>query len=422
MAVGRPGDADQHAGIVVVGAGFAGIAAVEVLARAGRRVTLVDRHGYHTFQPLLYQVATAALNPGDVAFSARRLLRHASSVEFRHAVLTGLRLGQRVATLDDGTELAYDGLVLATGAATNFFGVAGAAEHAVGMYTLDDADRVRDRLFALLERADRRAAVAAAAQPVRLVVVGGGATGVEMAGALAELLDAVVPRDFRHLERATTEVVLVEARDALLGSFAPRLRDYARAELERRGVRLHFGTVVRSVSATRVLVDPGGALEAGLVVWAAGVGPGELPSRLALPQRESGRVQVLPNLSLPGHPEVFAVGDVAAIPARDGGTVAQLAQPAIQSGRHAARELLRPEGPPRPFRYRDRGTMATIGRRAAVAELPGQLRLTGTTAWLAWCGLHLVTLLGVRNRLSVLVNWAWQYLSWRSGPNVVARD
>lgn len=415
-------NADQGAGVVVVGAGFAGIAAVGVLARAGRRVTLVDRHGYHTFQPLLYQVATAALNPGDVAFSARRLLRHASGVEFRQAALTGLRLDERVAALDDGTELAYDGLVLATGAATNFFGVPGAAEHAVGMYTLDDADRVRDRLFALLEQADRQAAGAPSPTPVRLVVVGGGATGVEMAGALAELLDAVVPRDFRHLERDATEVVLVEARDALLGAFAPQLRDYARAELARRGVRLRFDTTVRSVTATHVVVEPGGALDAGLVVWAAGVSARELPARLGLPQAGSGRVQVLPNLSLPGHPEVFAVGDVAALPARDGGTVAQLAQPAIQSGRHAAEELLRPGGPPRPFRYRDRGAMATIGRRAAVAELPARVRLTGTLAWLAWCGLHLVTLLGARNRLSVLVNWTWQYLSWRSGPNVVARD
>lgn len=415
--------------VVVIGAGFAGLAAVDILVAGGARVTLVDERAYHTFQPLLYEVATAGLNPGDVAFAARALVRIHPGLEFRRGRVVGTDWGRRLVHLADGGELAYDYLLVATGARTNFFGVRGAREHAHPIYTLEDARTVRDRLFAALEDAENTARRQAGGGPagasrgadLGVTVVGGGATGVEMAGALAELLDLELGRDYPLLTPGRARVVLVEARTELLEPFAPRLRRYAARELRARGVDLRLGDSVVAVGPDRIVLGGGDVVPCALVVWAAGVTAGELAESLRLEQGPNGRLIVRPELNLAEHPEVFVAGDVAALRAPDGSWTPQLAQPAIQSGAHAARQILRHASgqPLEQFRYADKGSMATIGRRAAVAQLPWGLQLTGTPAWLAWLGLHLVTLLGARNRFSVLLNWSWRYLSWRRGPRVI---
>ncbi|MGH9103892.1 MAG: NAD(P)/FAD-dependent oxidoreductase [Acidimicrobiales bacterium] len=404
--------------VVVVGAGFAGLAVADGLAGGPVAVTLVDRHVYTTFQPLLYQVATAGLNPGDVAFSTRAFVRSRRAVDFRQGELVGMDPVARQVTLDDGSVLPYDCLVLAFGATTSYFGVRGAAERSMAIYTLDDAIGVRERSVALLERAS---AHGAGSGELRVVIVGGGATGVEMAGTLAELGAVTLARDYPHVDPSLAEVVLVEQQDRLLGGFHERLGAYALEALRRRGVRVRLGETVAEVMDHKVRLSSGEELRSGMVVWAAGVAVGDVAGKLGLPQERGGRISVEQDLSVKGHPEVFAVGDVAAARDRHGHTLAQLAQPAIQAGAHAARQILALQAGRRtePFRYREKGAMATIGRRAAVAQLPAGIHLTGTVAWLAWLALHLVTLLGVRNRLAVLTSWAWRYLSWHRGPRII---
>ncbi len=404
--------------VVVVGAGFAGLAVVTGLRRTRARVLLIDRHPYHTFQPLLYQVATAGLNPGDVAFPARTLVRRGGRADFRQGRLTAVDWAARQVELADHGRVAYDYLVLAFGATTNYLGVAGAEQHGLPIYTLDDALAVRRRMFGSLERAS---AFGSDHGELTVVVGGGGATGIEMAGTLAELRAATLARDYPRLDAARARVVLVERRDHLLAGFPERLRRYALSALARRGVEVRLGESVARVGATEVVLGSGAVIPAGLVVWAAGVGADPLAGRLGCPQGPGGRICVGPDLRLADEPAVFVAGDLAAALGPDGAPLPQLAQPAIQMGRHIAAQIARLSqgGTTEPFRYRDRGIMATIGRRAAVAELSGGLQLTGTVAWVAWLGLHLVTLLGTRNRLSVLLNWAWRYLAWRRGSRVI---
>ena len=418
--------------VVVVGGGFAGLAAVEELAALPVRTTLVDACPYNTFQPLLYQVATGGLGPGDIAYPLRNLLRTHPDLDFRRGEVTGVDLAGKRVLFAAGTSppLEYDFLVLATGASTNWFGVPGAAEHALPIYTLDDALAVRSRVFGQLERAD--AAGGGNDGALTVVVVGGGATGVETAGALAELRAMALAKTYRSIDPGTARVVLVERLDRLVAAFDERLGAYTLAELEHRGVEVMLGTAVAEVGDAYVELTEasGGArhrLPCGLVVWAAGVGPGALTGALDVPRGAGGRVAVDEHLVVTGHEEVFAVGDVAAITGGDGRPLPQLAQPAIQAGRHAARQLGRLlDGVPlEPFSYRDKGIMATIGRHAAVAEIrtpaaPGHaLRLHGTPAWAAWLALHLVTLLGARNRAAVLLNWSWRYIAWKRGPRVI---
>ncbi|HVA20583.1 MAG TPA: NAD(P)/FAD-dependent oxidoreductase [Candidatus Micrarchaeia archaeon] len=404
--------------VVVVGAGFAGLAVVEGLRRQPVRVTLVDRHTYHTFQPLLYQVATGGLNPGDIAFPARALVRRGRRTAFRQGELTGVDWEHRRIELADGGVIPYDYLVLAFGATTNYFGVPGAAEHSRPIYTLDDALAVRNQMVRGLEHA---AAFGAATGELTAVIVGGGATGIEMAGTLAELGATTLRRDYPQLDRARARVVLVEQRDHLLTAFPARLRRYALAALVRRGVEVRLRESVGAVGPEHVVLGSGEVIPAGLVLWAAGVGVDALAARLGLVQGPGGRLVVEPDLRASGHAEVFIAGDLAAAGGPGGTLLPQLAQPAIQAGRHVAHQIrsLAAGDVTRPFHYRGRGIMATIGRRAAVAELAGGLQLSGTLAWAAWLGLHLVTLLGVRNRLSVLLNWAWHYVTWRGGARVI---
>jgi NADH dehydrogenase len=328
-------------------------------------------------------------------------------------------------TLADGDTLAYDHLIVGSGAAAQFFGIAGAAEHARPLYTLGDARRLRNHLLATLEAADAHPEQFDDGAPV-FVVVGAGPTGVETAGALVELLDVCIRRDRLRIDPQRSRVVLVDAGERVLPSFRPEAGRYAAATLEGRGVEIRLDAPVTGVAPNGVRFDDGRWLEAAAVIWAGGVTvDGTFAATLPLPKGRGGRVEVGPDLSVAGHPEVYVVGDAAAVPSRPGGPPApQLAQVAIQSGDHAARQILRRlDGhDPVPFTYFDKGIMATIGRRAGVAQLRWGPVVRGTLGWLAWLGLHLVYLVGFRNRLTVLVNWFWRYLDWPSGPRLIVAD
>lgn len=402
-------------GVVVVGAGFGGLAVATELARRGLGVTVVDRHPYSTFQPLLYQVATAGLNLEDVAFPVRSRVDLRSGGNFVQGRMVAVDWDRKSVVLAGGDRVGFRRLVLATGATTSFYGVPGAREHALPLYTLADAARVRRRLVLEVEAGSRTR------EPLRVVVVGGGPTGVETAGAVAELRDALGRRDYPHLRQHGMPIDLLEMGPRLLAHFREPLSRYASRELQRRRVRVHTGRRVTSVLDGGLVTSEGEHFPCRLLVWAAGVGIPEEPHLGSLPRSGSGRLIVDPTLRLQGHPEAFAIGDVAAVAGAHGAELPQLAQPAIQAGRHVARELLRERtcGTPRPFAYHDRGTMATIGRRAAVVQLRGRVQLTGSPAWLAWLGLHLFALMGGRNRASVLINWAWRYLAWRRSASLV---
>jgi NADH dehydrogenase len=403
--------------VVILGAGFGGLAACEALVFGPVDVTIVDRHNYNTFQPLLYQVATAGLNPGDIAYPVRDYVKRHPNVKFRQDVVSCVDLDEHFVHFDAGDPVGYEYLVIATGAATNFFGVKGADSNAKAIYTMEDAIAVRDKRAAALERA---AAHGEDKGELAVVIVGGGPTGVEMAGTVAELTAMELDTTYRELDLSAAPTILVEQQDRLLGGFDERLGAYAKTVLEKRGVTVRCGIGVSEVAAGHVVLTSGDVVPCGLVVWAAGVGPTALVGALAL-ESERGRITVRPDLRVVGHDEVFAVGDVAAASGGDG-VLPQLAQPALQGGRHAGRQILRllSGEDTEAFEYHDKGIMATIGRRAAVAQLSNGIRLTGTPAWLAWLGLHVVFLLGFRNRLAVLLNWSWRYLWWRRGPRVIA--
>lgn len=408
--------------VVVVGAGFGGVEVARRLRDVPVDVTLVDRSNFHTFQPLLYQVATAGLNAADIAYAVRGLFHGQRNVRFRQAAVVGVDWDDRVVHLDGQPDLPFDHLVVAAGATVTHFGTPGAAEHGFPLYTLEDAVTLRNHVISRFEAAD--------ADPTELerggltfVVVGGGPTGVETAGALAELFAMVFRKDYPGLAVSRARVVLVEMQDHLLGPFTAPSRRHALESLRARGVEVRLGTKVASVSPAAVTFGDGEVLPCQTLVWAAGVQANPLAAALGVPQDRGGRVVVGADLAIPGHPGGWAIGDVAAARDRRGELLPQLAPVAMQSGRHVARQIARllDGRTTDPFRYVDKGTMATIGRRAAVAELPGRIRLSGAPAWLAWLGLHIVLLVGKRNRASVLLNWAWNYLTWDRGPRLILR-
>lgn len=403
--------------VVVVGAGFAGLSVVETLSNEDLEILLIDRHNFSTFQPLLYQVATAGLNPGDVSFPIRTLLRRHPRVWFRQGELVQVKADSKEIELEDGSRIPYDYLVLAMGATSNYFGVPGASEYTHAIYTLDDALEVRNHIF---QRFELVAAHGAQKGTLTFVVVGGGATGVEMAGAVAELCDKALHTDYTNISPKDVRVVLIEQLGAVLGAFDEPLSRYALKELERRGVEVMLHTAVEEITPSLVRLRGGAELPHGLVVWAAGVKVPDYVANFGLPQGRGGRIVVGDDLRVSGLGNVFAVGDVAAANSK-GALLPQLAQPALQQGAHVGRQILRLESAlsTQAFTYRDRGTMATIGRHAAVAQLKGGIDLTGGSAWFAWLVLHLLTLVGVRNKLSVLLNWAWHYVSWGKGPRVI---
>jgi len=408
--------------VVVVGAGFGGLAVVRGLAGRPVDVTVVDRNNFHTFLPLLYQVATSGLNAADVAHPVRAIVARHPNVDARQGTVVAVDLESRRLLLEDQPPLPYDHLVLAAGSTANDFGIAGVAEHAYPLYSLDDAARLRNRV---LERFE-----AAAVDPsliddgaITFAIVGGGPTGVETAGALAELFDKVLRDDFKTLPVQRARVVLIEMADALLTPFGRRSRQHALDALRRRGVEVRLSTAVAAVEPTGVVLEGGERIPAHTLVWAAGVKASPLAGALDVERGPGGRIVVDRHLSVPGHDGLWVIGDLAHTPGAtpDGGAAPQLAPAAMQMGELVARNICHRVGgePTERFAYRDKGTMATIGRRAAVAELPHVPALVGTLAWFAWLFLHLVMLIGFRNRLSVLVNWAWNYLTWDRGPRLI---
>jgi len=383
-------------------------------------ITLVDRDNYHGFWPLLYQVATAGLSADDIAHPVRDLFASRANVHVRLGIVSKVDVAERAVHLEDGTTLAYDYLVLAAGSSTADFGVPGVAEHAFPLKTLADAVRVRNHILGQFERADAHPELVARGI-LTFVLAGGGQTGVEMAGALAELIGRNLARDFTHLDVTAARIVVVEMADHLLGGFAAVSQQSALSTLQGRGVDVRLGATITKVGADFVELADGTAIRCGTVVWTAGVKANRVADALGVAQVRGGQVVVNRDLSLPGHPEVFVVGDLAAAQDRHGARHPQLAQVAIQGGRHAGRSIrrLNTGRPTRPFRYHNHGIMATIGRRAAVAELPGGLKLRGTPGWLAWLGVHLVFLVGFRNRAVVLLNWAWNYLTWDRASRII---
>ncbi len=409
--------------VVVVGSGFAGLNAALALAGAPVDVTLVDRDNYHGFWPLLYQVATAGLGPDDIAHPVRAIFAGHQNVTVRLGIVTQVDVEQHRVELDHGEVLLYDYLVLAVGSSTSDFGIPGVREHAFPLKTLPEAVHLRNHILTAFEHADSdRSAIPEGL--LTIVLAGGGPTGVEMAGALSELIGTNLALDFRHLDVTAARVVLVEATDRLLGGFSERSQQEALSTLRNKGVEVLLGAPLAKVTADGVTLADGTDIAARTVVWTAGVRANPLASLLPGEKRRNGTVVVEPDLSLPGHPEVFVVGDVAAVVGGDDRALPQLAQVAIQGGRHAAGSILRHLAgrPTRAFRYRDHGIMATIGRQSAVAELPGGLKLRGTLGWLAWLAVHLVFLVGFRNRLVVLVNWAWNYVTWDRASRVILDD
>ncbi len=379
-------------------------------------VTLVDRNSYSTFQPLLYQVATAGLTSADVAYPAWTAVRKRKAM-FHHGEVTHVDCDARQVLLGDGSVLGYDYLIMATGVSAAFFGVDGAAEHSFSLYTRHDAIRLRNQLMAELETRS----VPGNDSDLGITIVGGGATGVELAGTLAELRNIALPASFPEIDRKRICVTLIELGPALLAPFAPKLRDYARRELLGRGVDVRLSTKIERVEPGGVVLSDGSELASDLTVWAAGISGPEWIGKLGLPTGRGGRILTGPDLRASGQDRIFAAGDIGII---DGSPLPQLAQPAIQQGRHAADQILRLEAgrATQPFSYKDKGTMATIGHRSAVVELPSHIRVRGTLAWLAWLGLHLLYLLGGRNRISALVNLSWRYLTWSRGGGVIIGD
>ncbi len=400
--------------MVICGAGFAGLSAISRLTRAGMRVTLVDGHLYSTFQPLLYQVATAGLNPGDVSYPAGGFAGRYGAI-FRRGELAAIDGASRTIKLGNGLEFGYDYLIVATGVSATYYGIKGAAEHTFGLYTRTDAVVLRDHLLAAAER------LSVDPGDLSITVVGGGATGVELAGTASELRATVLRATFPDVDPARIHVSLVEAAPSLLGAFHPRLREYARVQLVRRGVDIRLSTRIEEVTATQVLLADGEALPSDLTIWTAGVAASGAVAGWGLPQGHGGRILVGPDLRVQGQDRIFAVGDIAVNPDHP---TPQLAQPALQMGRHAAAQIVRLESKTatEPFKYHDKGTMATIGRRSAVVQLARGLQMRGTLAWLAWFALHLVYLLGGRNRVSTLINLTYRYVAWGHGGAVIVGD
>ncbi|HZQ77521.1 MAG TPA: NAD(P)/FAD-dependent oxidoreductase [Acidimicrobiia bacterium] len=397
--------------VVIVGGGFGGLACARALDGAAVDVLLLDARNYHLFTPLLYQVATALLDPSDIAYPFRTVFRHSRNVRFRQARVTGVDFDARQLTVAGGERIPYDTLVLATGSANAYFGNPELAERTIGMKHLDEAMRLRNHVLSCLERAAQTADPVERAEWLTFVIVGGGPTGVEYAGALAELLDMVLGRDFPELARGSGRVVLVEGTGRLLGPFHPKLGAYAADTLRSRGVEVRLSTLVREATASAAVLAPAGGgdtvtIGARTIVWSAGVGPEDPLAPEAVPRSRSKRLQVDDRLRL--QPGVYAIGDVASV-GSGGGELPMLSPPAMQEGRYVARAIRAGSEPPAPFRYLDKGTMATIGRRAAVAQV-GPVRLRGFLGWITWLVVHLYYLIGFRNRALVLASWGWDYL------------
>ncbi|WP_295950564.1 NAD(P)/FAD-dependent oxidoreductase [uncultured Xanthomonas sp.] len=409
--------------LIVVGGGFAGLWATRALARTPLRITLIDRRNHHLFQPLLYQVATAGLSAPDIAAPLRQILRHQDNVEVRLGEVVDIDKQARQVRLADGQALAYDYLLVATGATHAYFGHDDWAAHAPGLKTLNDALQLRRHLLLAFERAEAETDPAARAAWLSFAIVGGGPTGVELAGTLAEIARHTLKHEFRHIDPAEARVRLIEAGPRVLSSFPEHLSAKAQQQLEKLGVEVLTGVPVADIDAHGYRLGDA-FVPARTVVWAAGVAASPLAKTLQAPLDRSGRVQVQPDLSVPGHPELFVAGDLAALQQADGRPVPGVAPAAKQMGRHVANTLrrrLRGDTASVPFRYADYGNLATIGRMAAIVHL-GRLQLSGVLAWWFWLAAHVFFLIGFRNRVVVLLNWAWAYWSYQRAARIILGD
>ena len=395
--------------VVIVGGGFGGLWAARTLARVPVHVVVVDRNNYHTFFPLLYQVAAAELEPEEITYPVRGILRKMPNAQFAMAEVTEIDFEKQVVETD-GPAFPYDFLILATGSTTHFFGVPGAAEHAFPLRTMDQAIALRNHILRGFERAVQERDPERRKRLLTFTIVGGGATGVEFAGALAELIYRPLKRDYPTLDFQEVRVVLLEAAGNLLPTFPEKFREYARTRLGEKGIKVRLQAVVTRVSPDSVSLEEGEVIPTETVVWTAGVRGDPCAEVSGLPTARNGRITVLPTLQVPNYPNVYVIGDLAYL--EEGGyPIPMVAPVAIQQGVLAAKNILRQlSGEPlQPFHYRDRGMMATIGRNAAVAHLLNRWAVTGFPAWVLWMGLHLFHLIGFRNRLFVMVNWAWDY-------------
>jgi NADH dehydrogenase len=398
--------------IVIVGAGFGGLYAAKRLARTTAEITLIDRANHHLFQPLLYQVATAALSPADIATPIRAIFTRHPNVRVIMGEVTGVDAAARTVAVRDTGAFRYDILILATGAQTSWFGHPEWARDSIGLKSLDDADAMRRHLLGVFEWAETRTDPAEIARLLTFVIVGGGATGVELAGSIAELARATLARDFRHIQANQARIILCDAGDRVLAPFPEPLSRYAAARLEKLGVELRMHAKVEQVDATGITAA-GERIEAATVLWAAGVAATPAAAWLGVKPGHHGSIPVGPDLTVPGHPNVFAIGDVMCREGPDGKPLPGLATVAKQQGSYVgaliAGRLAGQPAPP-PFRYKDLGSLAIIGRSAAVADI-GKLRLKGFIAWLMWGAVHLMTLIGARNRVIVYVTWLWSWLT-----------
>jgi len=408
--------------VVILGCGFGGLAAAKTLAGAPVRVTLIDRENHHLFQPLLYQVATAGLASVAIAAPIRHIFRRQRNVTTLLAEALTIDVPGRLVALEDGSVLAYDALIVAAGATHSYFGHDAWARFAPGLKTLDDAMEIRGRILLAYERAERATDPVEQRRLLTFVVVGGGATGVELAGTLAEIARHTLRDEFRRIDSRDARVVLVEGTDRVLPTYPPELSEKARRQLDRLGVQVCTNAMVTAIDADGVRFG-GVRMAAGTVVWAAGIAASPLGRALGVPLDRAGRVAVAPDLSIPGHPEVFVIGDLATVTS-DGKPVPGIAPAAKQMGRCAARNILaRLRGAPaQAFRYRDYGSLATIGRHAGIAVI-GPFKFWGLPAWLFWLFIHIYFLIGFRNRLMVLADWAWSYMTFaRNARIVMARE
>lgn len=411
--------------VVIVGGGFAGLGCARKLAsRKEVRVTLIDKHNYHQFQPLLYQVATSLLAPDDVSVSLRKLFRNHPNVDVKLAEVAAADPTARSVTTSTGEVYQGDYLVLAAGSQPNFFRTPGADEYAFPLYSLNDAERLRSRILKLFEDADREPQLIDQGA-LNFVIVGGGPTGTEMAGALAELINNTMSVEYQDLAVSAARVYLVDHGHAVLGPFSERAHEYASRVLKRDGVQIRLGTGVQEVHPDRVLLSDGTTIKTHLVVWGGGLKAAPLAAKVGLPQGRGGRIDVRPDLTVEGFPGVYVLGDFANIPSHDGMTQPQLGSVALQTGFWTGEHILFDinDVASYPFHYHDKGFMAMIGRNAAIAEF-GEHRheLHGPVAFAAWLGVHAYLMSGVRNRIDAFVQWAWDYFTQSRGPQVLDRS
>jgi len=407
--------------VVIAGMGFGGLSAAKALADSGMEIVMVDRHNYHLFQPLLYQVATAGLEQESIAYPVRALARRWKNTRFRLGEIRGVDFSGKRLLMEDG-DLSYDYLVLAAGSRTNFFGNASIEQHAFDLKQLHHAEELRNHILTLFEKATRESDPARQKALLTFVIVGGGPTGVEFSGALRELILHVLSQDYPEVNPRETRIVLVEAAGSLLTAMPEQLRNYALDRLRKMGVEVLLDTRVPGADAASVSLHDGRVIPSHTLFWSAGVAAADLAAKLGVPQAAGGRVPTRPDLSIAGHPEVFAIGDMACVH-QDGVPLPMMAPVASQQGRYVAQAIRAREcgETPPPFRYQDKGSMATIGRSAAVAYTHG-ISFSGYLAWLVWLLLHLYYLIGFRNRLLVLMNWSYYYFFHERQVRLITAD